>query len=122
MKRLQPSGPYLIVGFSSGGVVAYEMAQQLHRRGEQVSRVILVDAFAAEAGRFGTSKKQRNQFIAPALGKGLPRAFLAFRITQPWVRSITASRASWRGVPVGTLELCADPISGSSTLIYCRRK
>ena len=51
MKRLQPSGPYLIVGFSSGGVVAYEMAQQLHRRGEQVSRVILVDAFAAEAGR-----------------------------------------------------------------------
>lgn len=45
MRRVQRSGPYRIVGFSSGGVVAYEMAQQLRRNGEPAGAVVLIDAF-----------------------------------------------------------------------------
>ena len=51
MKSRQSSGPYGIVGFSSGGLVAYEMAQQLRCRGEQVGRLILVDTYAPELSR-----------------------------------------------------------------------
>src|SRR3990172_4685299 len=29
VRRVQPSGPYLLTGMCSGGVVAFEMAQQL---------------------------------------------------------------------------------------------
>jgi thioesterase domain-containing protein len=29
MRNLQPDGPYLLAGYSAGGVVAYEVAQQL---------------------------------------------------------------------------------------------
>jgi amino acid adenylation domain-containing protein len=48
MRSVQRSGPYRIVGFSSGGVVAYEMAQQLRRNGEPAGAVVLVDTFMPE--------------------------------------------------------------------------
>ena len=44
IRTLQPDGPYLIGGWSMGGVVAYEMARQLETRGEQVSLLALLDA------------------------------------------------------------------------------
>jgi len=45
MRQIQPAGPYLITGYSSGGVVAYEMAQQLNQSGENVARLILLDTY-----------------------------------------------------------------------------
>ncbi len=39
----QPEGPYFIGGFSFGGVVAFEMARQLHAMGHEVRRLILLD-------------------------------------------------------------------------------
>ncbi|MBX3469621.1 MAG: amino acid adenylation domain-containing protein [Planctomycetes bacterium] len=41
--RVQASGPYSLVGYSFGGVVAYEVAVRLRRRGEEVRLVALVD-------------------------------------------------------------------------------
>ena len=43
MRSVQPHGPYLIGGFSGGGLVAYEMAQQLRAMGETTSLVVLLD-------------------------------------------------------------------------------
>jgi len=54
MRRVQPAGPYAVVGFSSGGVVAYEMGRQLAAAGERLGAVVLVDTFMPEptsAGR-----------------------------------------------------------------------
>jgi amino acid adenylation domain-containing protein len=39
-------GPYRLGGWSSGGVIAYEMARQLARAGEEVEIVVLIDAWA----------------------------------------------------------------------------
>lgn len=44
MMQAQPEGPYLIGGWSAGGVVAFEMAQQLLRQGKKASQVILLDS------------------------------------------------------------------------------
>ena len=41
----QEKGPYLLGGWSFGGLVAFEMAHQLRRRGEEISRVILLDTY-----------------------------------------------------------------------------
>ncbi len=41
--RVQPAGPYLLGGWSMGAIVAYEMAQQLVRRGQQVALLALLD-------------------------------------------------------------------------------
>jgi thioesterase domain-containing protein/acyl carrier protein len=43
MKKVRPAGPYLLGGWSFGSIVAYEMAQQLSRQGEQVSSLIILD-------------------------------------------------------------------------------
>nr|UXX20005.1 polyketide synthase [Lophiotrema sp.] len=44
IKRRQPQGPYLIGGWSAGGVMAYEVAQQLVNSGEEVESLVLIDA------------------------------------------------------------------------------
>ena len=43
VRHVQPSGPYLLSGFSGGGLVAYEMARQLVEAGEEVDLVVLLD-------------------------------------------------------------------------------
>ena len=43
VRRIQPRGPYLIVGECVGGVCAYEMACQLENAGEHVALLVLLD-------------------------------------------------------------------------------
>ena len=43
VRVIQPHGPYLLSGFSGGGLVAYEMAQQLRAAGETVDLVVMLD-------------------------------------------------------------------------------
>jgi amino acid adenylation domain-containing protein len=46
IRTVQPRGPYLLGGWSSGGVVAYEMAQQLRREGEDIALLAMIDSRA----------------------------------------------------------------------------
>lgn len=46
IRALQPVGPYFLAGESFGGLVAFEMAQQLHAQGEKVGLVVLFDTDA----------------------------------------------------------------------------
>jgi len=43
IRKVQPQGPYLLGGFSGGGITAFEMAQQLKASGEDTSALILLD-------------------------------------------------------------------------------
>jgi acyl transferase domain-containing protein/acyl carrier protein len=43
MKTVQPSGPYLLGGYSIGGLIALEVAQQLGKQGEQVDLLFLIE-------------------------------------------------------------------------------
>lgn len=45
IKELQPHGPYILIGYSFGGLVALEMAQRLSQDGENVGLLALVDAY-----------------------------------------------------------------------------
>ncbi|WP_370451132.1 amino acid adenylation domain-containing protein [Corallococcus sp. CA049B] len=46
----QPEGPYLLAGWSLGGVIAFEMARQLRAQGQAVGLLALVDAFVPGVG------------------------------------------------------------------------
>ena len=50
IRTVQPHGPYRLGGWSMGGTIAYEMAQQLAAAGEQVERLVLIDTPALPAG------------------------------------------------------------------------
>jgi phthiocerol/phenolphthiocerol synthesis type-I polyketide synthase E len=43
VRELRPHGPYRLLGWSFGGLVAYEMARQLSRAGERVDLLALLD-------------------------------------------------------------------------------
>jgi thioesterase domain-containing protein len=45
IKQLQPQGPYFLIGYSLGGLVALEIAQRLSAGGEKVALLALVDSY-----------------------------------------------------------------------------
>jgi len=49
IRTVQPHGPYVLGGFSAGGVIAFEMAQQLLEKGEAVAMVALFDTVATNS-------------------------------------------------------------------------
>jgi aspartate racemase len=50
IRGVQPAGPYLLAGWSLGGQIAFEMAQQITRHGEKVALVVLFDSFLSPYG------------------------------------------------------------------------
>jgi thioesterase domain-containing protein/acyl carrier protein len=49
IRSVQVEGPYLLGGWSMGGVVAFEMAQQLQRQGQPVALLALLDSWTPAA-------------------------------------------------------------------------
>jgi acetoacetyl-CoA synthetase len=48
MREVQPSGPYALVGYSFGGLIAFEIAQQLVAAGEKIEMLCLLDTYVHE--------------------------------------------------------------------------
>ena len=48
MTDIQPEGPYVLLGYSAGGNLAFEVAQAMERKGLEVSDFIIVDAYLKE--------------------------------------------------------------------------
>ena len=44
IREHQPAGPYLLAGYSLGGLIAFEMARQLRARGEEIQLLAILDA------------------------------------------------------------------------------
>ena len=65
MQAAQPRGPYYIIGECSGGIVAYEMAQQLHARGLEIGLLILMDTTRPDG--WLELRRRLNRFLRPVL-------------------------------------------------------
>ena len=52
IRSVQPQGPYRLCGFCFGGLVAYEMAQQLHAHGDEVTFLAMLDTYSPTLRRF----------------------------------------------------------------------
>jgi thioesterase domain-containing protein len=46
IRTVQSEGPYFLGGFCAGGLLAYEVAQQLRARGQEVKLLVLIDPMA----------------------------------------------------------------------------
>ncbi|GIH92306.1 amino acid adenylation domain-containing protein [Planobispora siamensis] len=51
LRSVQPAGPYHLLGWSTGGVIAQEMAVQLRLAGQEVALLAVLDAYPAEGLR-----------------------------------------------------------------------
>lgn len=43
LRAIQPEGPYQLVGFCGGGLIAFEMAQQLRAQGQEVDLLVMIE-------------------------------------------------------------------------------
>ncbi len=69
LRTVQPSGPYHLLGWSFGGVVAHAMATQLQREGEQVKTLALLDAYpVANRGQVEFTLEQAMVAVLDSLG------------------------------------------------------
>ncbi len=76
IRSVHPEGPYLLGGWSFGGLVAFEMAQQLAAAGHEVARLILLDTWRPQ-GRGPLPDDSGLLFtLAEDLGVQLDRAEL----------------------------------------------
>lgn len=89
VRSVQSSGPYRLGGFSAGGVVAFEMARQLRKMGDEVSLLILLDTqigspddMGAAAPDFGPTQRWRRKLLLNlrAVGRTNWRVFAGYKI------------------------------------------
>jgi amino acid adenylation domain-containing protein len=71
VRVVQPQGPYHIIGWSSGGVVAYEMAQQFHREGQRVVLLAMLDTGAPAVTR--KARRRADEQRSPVTSGQTPR-------------------------------------------------
>ena len=48
IRKVQPRGPYVIGGYSFGGLIAMEMARRLDEEGEEIRHLVMFDTYPAE--------------------------------------------------------------------------
>ncbi len=81
IRKVQPEGPYHLIGFCIGGLVAYEIAQQLTTQGEAVDVLGLIDTWPPEMIEPTAGTSHLSQKIA-YVKNGLSRHWQAF-LSQP---------------------------------------
>jgi amino acid adenylation domain-containing protein len=102
IEAVQPHGPYSLGGHSLGGWVAYEMAQQLLRRGQEVGLIAIVDTAVPWAG---------NERDTSGWDDALWIAELAGHIRQALAPELEISPATLRALePEGQIEALKDAL------------
>ena len=74
MRSVQPEGPYLLGGFCAGGLLAYEVAQQLRAAGQAVALLAEIDPMAGPIRLIrllGSSIRRIGKLIRLSPGKQL---------------------------------------------------
>lgn len=72
MKHVQPAGPYNLLGICMGGIVAFEIARQLHEANDEVGALIMVDAWPPEyiaPSRWSSRLGQQVSFVADGVSR-----------------------------------------------------
>jgi len=74
VRSVQPHGPYLLGGYSGGGITAFEMCRRLSAAGEQIAFLGLIDSYSPELPMRPMS--ERLQVHMKRLSARGPRALL----------------------------------------------
>lgn len=59
LRTVQPQGPYYLAGYSFGGMVAFEIAQILHRQGETIALLALIDPTTKRSSSVASHEKRK---------------------------------------------------------------
>ncbi|MET8545105.1 thioesterase domain-containing protein, partial [Kitasatospora sp. NPDC004799] len=77
IRRLRPHGPYRLLGWSYGGVLAHEIAVRLQADGERVDFLADLDGYAGRTGRDESGQDDRELLLRALEALGHRRTELA---------------------------------------------
>lgn len=85
IRKTQPDGPYYLGGICIGGVLAYEIAQQLRAAGEEVGLLALIDSFLPGELQHLRSRPKLVEYLDWHVGEMLLLSGIApFRYLAKW--------------------------------------
>lgn len=146
VRRVQPTGPYFLCGYSAGGMIAFEMARQLIAQGEEIGDLTLVEPTVyiedledspngpgkvRSAWQYVLSEKDKLQaikFVSLRLfrsitnitNKKLVEATTSFYL---WARLTLPQKLRWaaliRDMRPAMLSYAYEPFSCKAKIIYC---
>lgn len=104
LEKLQPRGPYILIGYSFGGLVALEMAQRLSEQRKKVGLLALVDAYPhprqmAARQRLSLSLQRAKRQVAEIRNRPMRSAISYFIAGLKHRLHITDSRTSAAYLP-----------------------
>ena len=138
VRQAQPEGPYFLGGYSFGGMIALEMAQQLRSQGQEVAFVGLIDTFPGKSKpmselliklirmpwREKTSYlswrlRYIARFVQRRIARKLPPALVAvrknlFEAEARYVPKVYPSRLTIFNASVKSLRSVEDPVASWS--------
>ncbi len=88
IRKVQPHGPYMLAGYSGGGVIAYEMTRRLKLETEKVDLLMLIDTLEPGAMRARVTLLDRIlnlHRIKPHRFAEFPQLIWKYRM-RPWLR------------------------------------
>jgi amino acid adenylation domain-containing protein len=109
----QPRGPYRLGGWSSGAVIAFELAHRLERRGERVERLVVIDAPAPSTPR-PVREEDVLRWFREDLDTGAGAAGPA---PGPDRAELAAALAVFRGVVRACHDYHPPPVTADITLV-----
>jgi acyl-coenzyme A synthetase/AMP-(fatty) acid ligase/thioesterase domain-containing protein/acyl carrier protein len=116
IKERQPNGPYYLCGYSSGGLVAFEIAQRLSQSGDEVGLVGLFDTTMSPA-RWPLRAWRSIIARRAALAAGALRA-TPIRTWPASLRKLAERLRAWRGAlgnaPSGAIKVMARALIASA--------
>ena len=95
IRRMQPTGPYLLTGYSFGGYVALEMAHRLLAAGEEIALLVLLDTYPPGPRR-GASFADRLRLHVGNLHQLQPRRWPVYAANR--LRSLAMKSTRFRSV------------------------
>ncbi|WP_371666097.1 amino acid adenylation domain-containing protein [Streptomyces sp. NBC_01241] len=76
LQALRPEGPYLLGGWSMGGILAHEVAAQLAEQGHEVA-AFMIDSDLTEVRGTRTERERHTEFLTDLAGGRLPASLEA---------------------------------------------
>ncbi|WP_308271832.1 non-ribosomal peptide synthetase [Kitasatospora sp. SUK 42] len=68
IQKIQPEGPYLLLGWSAGGLIAHAVACELQARGERTALLAILDAFPVRELPFEVTVPTEQDALVTVLG------------------------------------------------------
>uniref|UniRef100_UPI003D730929 alpha/beta fold hydrolase n=1 Tax=Streptomyces wuyuanensis TaxID=1196353 RepID=UPI003D730929 len=125
IRSVQPAGPYLLLGWSFGGLVAHAVAEELQRHQQEVGLLAVADAYPPSLQASGADEDDQQSLImalAEAAGLPLPGEAVADGDAEGVSKLLETYAADQMGAVAQSLDIDVEQAAGLVDVIENNRR